>query len=67
MLKCKTFTMKLHDKVVLVTGGSRGIGKAVSKLFVEEGAQVIITSKNLSKLEKTAKEINCSFFVECRY
>ena len=56
--------MKLHDKVVLVTGGSRGIGKAISKLFVEEGAHVIITSKNISTLEETAKEINCSFFID---
>jgi len=56
--------MKLHDKIVLVTGGSRGIGKAISKLFVEEGAQVIITSKNITKLEQTAKEINCSFFID---
>ena len=56
--------MKLHEKVVLVTGGSRGIGKAISKLFVEEGAHVIITSKNISKLEETAKEINCSFFID---
>ena len=55
--------MKLHDKVVVVTGGSRGIGKAVSKLFVDEGAQVIITSKNITKLKQTAKEINCSFFI----
>jgi len=56
--------MKLDDKVVLITGGSRGIGKAISELFVAEGAQVIITSKNLKKLEQTAKEVGCSFFVQ---
>jgi NAD(P)-dependent dehydrogenase (short-subunit alcohol dehydrogenase family) len=56
--------MKLDDKVVLITGGSRGIGKAISELFVAEGAHVIITSKNLKKLERTAKEIGCSFFVQ---
>jgi len=55
--------MKLDDKVVLVTGGSRGIGKAVSQLFIKEGAQVVITSKNFKKLQQTAKEIGCSFFV----
>ena len=48
--------------VALITGSTRGIGKAISKLFVKEGAQVIITSKNITKLEQTAKEINCSFF-----
>lgn len=55
--------MKLDDKVVLITGGSRGIGKAISQLFVTEGAHVVITSKNFKKLQQTAKEIGCSFFV----
>lgn len=55
--------MKLDNKVVLITGGSRGIGKAISKLFVAEGAHVVITSKNIKKLQQTAKEIDCSFFV----
>ena len=55
--------MKLDGKIVLITGGSRGIGKAISQLFIEEGAQVIITSKNLKKLRQTSKEINAAFFV----
>lgn len=55
--------MKLDDKVVLITGGSRGIGKAISQLFVTEGAHVVITSKNFKKLQQTAKEIGCSYFV----
>ena len=56
--------MKLKNKVVLVTGGSRGIGKAIAELFVREGAKVIIISKNEKKLQQTAKEIGCSFFVK---
>lgn len=49
--------MKLSGKVAIVTGGSRGIGKATAKLFAHEGASVLITAKNLKRLEHTANEI----------
>lgn len=49
--------MKLSGKVAIVTGGSRGIGKATAKLFALEGANVVITAKDPARLEKTAKEI----------
>ena len=49
--------MKLSEKVAIVTGGSRGIGKAVAKIFVQEGAHVTITSKDTDRLEKAANEI----------
>ena len=55
--------LKLDKKVVLITGGSRGIGKAISKLFVDEGADVVITSKNQKKLQQTSKELGNLFFV----
>ena len=57
-------SMKLENKVVLITGGSRGIGKAIGKLFVEQGAIVIITSKNEKILKKTADAIRASFYVK---
>ena len=38
--------MKFSDKVVLVTGGSRGIGKSIAESFVNDGATVIVTYKN---------------------
>lgn len=49
--------MKLKDKVVLITGGSGGIGKAVAELFFSEGARVAITARNKKKLSKTSNEI----------
>ncbi|HSD04967.1 MAG TPA: SDR family oxidoreductase [Nitrosopumilaceae archaeon] len=53
--------MKLAGKVAIVTGGSRGIGKATAKLFVQEGANVMITAKDPVRLENAAKEIGASF------
>ena len=55
--------VRLKKKVALITGGSRGIGKAVAELFMKEGAQVVITSKNQKQLQQTAKEMGNSFFV----
>jgi gluconate 5-dehydrogenase len=46
------------DQVVLVSGGSRGIGKALAKGFVERGAKVVISSRDKETLEKTAAEIS---------
>lgn len=49
--------MKLSGKVALVTGGSRGIGYGTAKILSENGAIVILTSKNQERLEKSASEI----------
>lgn len=50
--------MKLSGKVAIVTGGSRGIGKATAKLFAQQGANVVITARDETRLETTAKELN---------
>lgn len=47
----------LKGKTIVVTGGGSGLGKAMTKYFLELGAQVAITSRNLEKLENTAKEL----------
>ncbi len=49
--------MDLTNKKVIVTGGSLGIGKATAKLIIERGASVLITGRNLERLNQTAKEI----------
>lgn len=49
--------MNLKDKVVVITGGSRGFGKTLTEFFVREGSKVIISSNNKKEIENTAKEI----------
>jgi len=48
----------LDGKVIIVTGGGTGLGKAMSKYFLELGANVIITSRKLDVLQETAKELS---------
>jgi len=47
----------LKDKVIVITGGGTGLGKAMGKYFVELGADLIIASRKMDVLEKTAKEL----------
>jgi len=47
------------DKVIIVTGGSNGMGKYMAKKFVAEGAQVVITGRDLDRLKAAQEEIGC--------
>ncbi|TXD85082.1 SDR family oxidoreductase [Subsaximicrobium wynnwilliamsii] len=47
----------LKGKTIVVTGGGSGLGKAMSKYFMELGAQVAITSRDLDKLKNTASAL----------
>lgn len=49
--------MKLKDKVALITGGGRGIGRAVALAYAREGAQVAICARTESEIGKTVAEI----------
>ncbi|AZV78000.1 SDR family oxidoreductase [Parasedimentitalea marina] len=46
-----------ENKVVLITGGGTGIGKAAASSFVSKGAKVVITGRRQSVLEETAQEL----------
>jgi NAD(P)-dependent dehydrogenase (short-subunit alcohol dehydrogenase family) len=48
----------LKDKVILITGGGTGLGKAMGRYFSELGAKLIITSRKMDVLNKTAEEIS---------
>ncbi|OWR32705.1 short-chain dehydrogenase [Saccharibacillus sp. O23] len=50
-------TAQLKGKVALITGGSSGIGLTTARLFIEQGAKVVITGRNLDKLQAVQQEL----------
>ena len=52
---------KLNDTLCVVTGGARGIGKAVCKAFINEGARVVLTDIDVAEGRKAADELGCDF------
>lgn len=50
--------MNLQDKVTIITGAGRGIGKAIAITLAREGAKIIINDIDLPSAEETAQEIN---------
>ncbi|MCC5946274.1 MAG: SDR family oxidoreductase [Bernardetiaceae bacterium] len=47
----------MQDKVVIITGGSSGIGRACAEKFAAEGSKVVITGRNAEKLNETVAEL----------
>ena len=48
---------RLEDKVAIITGGGRGIGKGIAKVFSSEGAKIVIANRTKEAGEQTADEI----------
>ena len=55
----------LKGKVIVITGGGSGLGKAMTKYFMELGAEVAITSRDLEKLKTTATELETETGGKC--
>ena len=52
----------LTGKVAVITGASQGLGESLARLFAAEGAEVMLSARNLLALEKISNEINASGF-----
>jgi len=55
--KLEVILLRLKDQISIVTGGGKGIGKAISLAFAKEGAIVVMAARSLSSMEDTAEEI----------
>lgn len=53
--------MKLENRIALITGGGRGIGRAIALAFAREGAGIVVAARTLAQVEGVAQEITDQF------
>ncbi|MHB8104272.1 MAG: SDR family NAD(P)-dependent oxidoreductase [Dehalococcoidales bacterium] len=58
--------MDLKGKVALITGGGRGLGLAIAKRFIDDGAKICISGRNPETLEKAAKTLGKGSVAICQ-
>lgn len=59
--------MMLKNKTIVITGASRGIGKACAELFAKEGANLILLARSINKLKDLALLIEARHKVDVKY
>jgi NAD(P)-dependent dehydrogenase (short-subunit alcohol dehydrogenase family) len=50
--------ISFEDRVVVITGGSRGLGLVLARIFVDEGARVVLLARNMDELERARLELD---------
>jgi NAD(P)-dependent dehydrogenase (short-subunit alcohol dehydrogenase family) len=55
--------MDLRGKMVVITGGSKGLGKTLAQNFVQAGANVTVNARNENELKELAQDLQVDFFV----
>lgn len=56
--------MKMKEKVVIITGGGKGIGRGVAEAFGEEGANLVITGRHQESLDQAKQELEKEFGIQ---
>ena len=52
--------MRVEDKVTLIVGGGRGIGRTIAHAFVSEGAKVAVLARTQTQVEEVAQSIQAA-------
>lgn len=55
----------LHNKIILITGASSGIGQACARLFAAQGAKLILSARRVERLEALQEELKTQHQTEC--